>query len=111
MKEIRDIYSNFNLMVQELEATEILQTDFVSNVSHEFKTPISAIEGYATLLQDDDMLYQKSRSSTSTKSFLTPEGFPTWQEISCCCPKSNTSRSRPVRIGTVWMNRSDNPLL
>lgn len=55
MKEIRDIYSNFNLMVQELEATEILQTDFVSNVSHEFKTPISAIEGYATLLQDDDM--------------------------------------------------------
>ena len=41
--------------VQELEATEILQTDFVSNVSHEFKTPISAIEGYATLLQDDDM--------------------------------------------------------
>ena len=40
MKEIRDIYSNFNLMVKELEATEILQTDFVSNVSHEFKTPI-----------------------------------------------------------------------
>lgn len=111
MKEIRDIYSNFNLMVQELEATEILQTDFVSNVSHEFKTPISAIEGYATLLQDDDMLYQKSRSSTSAKYFLTPEDFPTWQEISCCCPKSNTSRSRPVRTGTVWMSRSDNPLL
>ena len=55
MKEIQDIYSNFNLMVQELEATEILQTDFVSNVSHEFKTPISAIEGYATLLQNGDM--------------------------------------------------------
>ena len=43
MKEIRDIYSNFNLMVQELEATEILQTDFVSNVSHEFKTPLTLI--------------------------------------------------------------------
>ena len=56
-------------------------------------------------------LYQKSRSSTSVKSFLTPEGFPTWQEISYCCPKSNTSRSRPVRTGTVWMSRSDNPLL
>ena len=55
LKEIQDIYSNFNLMVQELEATEILQTDFVSNVSHEFKTPISAIERYATLLQDSDM--------------------------------------------------------
>ncbi len=54
MKEVRDIYANFNLMVKELSATEILQTDFVSNVSHEFKTPISAIEGYATLLQDSE---------------------------------------------------------
>ena len=38
-------------MASELGATEVLQTDFISNVSHEFKTPISAIEGYATLLQ------------------------------------------------------------
>ncbi len=52
VREIREIYDNFNLMVQELGATEIIQTDFVSNVSHEFKTPINAIEGYATLLQD-----------------------------------------------------------
>ena len=51
MKEIQEIYSGFNLMTHELCATEILQTDFVSNVSHEIKTPISAIEGYATLLQ------------------------------------------------------------
>ncbi|MGN0978984.1 MAG: ATP-binding protein [Candidatus Avoscillospira sp.] len=51
IREIRDIYENFNLMVRDLGATEILQTDFVSNVSHEFKTPINAIEGYAMLLQ------------------------------------------------------------
>ena len=50
--EIQEIYDSFNLMTRELGATEILQTDFVSNVSHEFKTPINAIEGYATLLQD-----------------------------------------------------------
>lgn len=50
-REVQDIYKNFNLMVTDLSKTEILQTDFVSNVSHEFKTPISAIEGYATLLQ------------------------------------------------------------
>lgn len=54
--EIEDIYDNFNLMVKELRATEVLQTDFVSNVSHEFKTPINAIEGYATLLQDREDL-------------------------------------------------------
>lgn len=51
IQEIRDSYDSFNLMVGELEATETLQTDFVANVSHEFKTPINAIEGYATLLQ------------------------------------------------------------
>ena len=54
--EIRQIYTNFNLMARELGATEILQTDFVSNVSHEFKTPINAIEGYVTLLQEEDTL-------------------------------------------------------
>ena len=53
-REIKDICANFNLMTRELSATEILQTDFVSNVSHEFKTPINAIEGYATLLQDEE---------------------------------------------------------
>lgn len=50
--EVQDIYANFNLMTKELEATEMLQTDFISNVSHEIKTPISAVEGYVTLLQD-----------------------------------------------------------
>ena len=55
-KEIMEIYTGFNLMANELSSTEILQTDFVSNVSHEFKTPINAIEGYSTLLQDSENL-------------------------------------------------------
>lgn len=50
-KEILEIYTGFNMMAHELQATETLQADFVSNVSHEIKTPINAIEGYATLLQ------------------------------------------------------------
>ena len=29
---------------------EMLQSDFIQNVSHEFKTPLASIEGYATLL-------------------------------------------------------------
>ncbi len=53
-KEIQAVITGFNMMAQELRSTEILQTDFVSNVSHEFKTPINAIEGYATLLQSAD---------------------------------------------------------
>ena len=59
--EIQDIYSGFNLMTKELRSTEILQSDFVSNVSHEFKTPINAIEGYATLLQGCEGLTPEQR--------------------------------------------------
>ncbi len=54
-KEIKEVYAGFNLMTRELRSTEILQTDFVSNVSHEFKTPINAIEGYSTLLLGEDL--------------------------------------------------------
>lgn len=54
--EVQELYAGFNLMTHELKATEVLQTDFVSNVSHEFKTPINAIEGYSTLLQGCDNL-------------------------------------------------------
>ncbi len=53
INEVKEIYESFDLMVRELDATEVLQTDFMSNVSHEIKTPINAIEGYAMLLQDD----------------------------------------------------------
>ncbi len=45
----------FNVMTKELRATEVLQMDFVSNVSHEFKTPINAIEGYTMLLQGEEL--------------------------------------------------------
>lgn len=60
-KEIQELCSGFNLMAHELHSTEILQSDFVSNVSHEFKTPINAIEGYTTLLQDCDNLDSEHR--------------------------------------------------
>lgn len=60
-KEIQEIYTGFNLMTHELRATEILQMDFVSSASHEFKTPISAIEGYAALLRSYDDLTDEHR--------------------------------------------------
>lgn len=55
VNEISDVAHHFNIMVQELRSIETLRNDFVVNVSHEFKTPIAAIEGYATLLQEDNL--------------------------------------------------------
>ncbi len=68
--EIQEIYENFNIMAKELEATEILQTDFVTNVSHGFKTPITAIEGYATLLQGMDKEQENSQKIYVDKILL-----------------------------------------
>lgn len=46
---------NFNRMVEELSGIETLRGDFISNVSHEFKTPLASIQGFAKLLQDDSL--------------------------------------------------------
>lgn len=53
ISELQTVIDSFNSMVKELAANESLSNDFVANVSHELKTPIAAIEGYATMLQDD----------------------------------------------------------
>ncbi len=64
IKELRNMAHNFNLMTKELAGTELLRTDFVENVSHEFKTPLSAIEGYATLLQKKNLSDEKKQEYT-----------------------------------------------
>ena len=53
--EIREMAKHFNAMTYDLSHIETLRSDFVVNVSHEFKTPIAAIEGYATLLQNEKL--------------------------------------------------------
>lgn len=57
--EIREMAERFNTMVYDLSHIETLRTDFVANVSHEFKTPIAAIEGYAMLLQNQNLPQEK----------------------------------------------------
>lgn len=44
------IMENLNTMAAELGKTEVLKTDFISNVSHELKTPLMVIKSYVSLL-------------------------------------------------------------
>ena len=57
--EIREMAERFNAMTFDLSHIETLRSDFVADVSHEFKTPISAIEGYAMLLQEPEISKEK----------------------------------------------------
>ncbi len=49
------IMENLNIMAAELQKTEVLKTDFISNVSHELKTPLTVIKSYAALLARPDL--------------------------------------------------------
>lgn len=50
--ELNELMRNFNHMVEELGGIEYLRRDFTSSVSHEIKSPIATISGYARLLQE-----------------------------------------------------------
>lgn len=54
-KIARDFEKSFNSMASELQKTEMLRSDFVNNFSHEFKTPIVSIAGFAKLLKHGDL--------------------------------------------------------
>lgn len=53
--EFKIISDNFNHMAKELGSIEVLRADFINNFSHEFKTPIVSIKGFAEILKYDDL--------------------------------------------------------
>ncbi len=53
--EYQILSENFNHMAEELAGIEVLRTDFINNFSHEFKTPIVSIKGFAEILKDDNL--------------------------------------------------------
>lgn len=50
-----NIAKNFNYMTSQLQSVETLRENFVSDFSHEFKTPISSISGFAKLLKNPNL--------------------------------------------------------
>ncbi len=67
------IMENLNRMTAELGKNEIMKKDFISNVSHELKTPLSVIKNYAELIEkknitdEDRRMYSKEIINASQK--------------------------------------------
>jgi signal transduction histidine kinase len=59
--EVAELLRNFNRMVEELGSIEMLRNDFINDFSHEFKTPIVSIRGFARQLQDESLPPERRR--------------------------------------------------
>ena len=64
--EIEVLIEDFNTMARELQSTEILKNDFISNVSHELKSPLSVIQSYSMALKDPELDALRREEYTST---------------------------------------------
>ncbi|MBO5312513.1 MAG: HAMP domain-containing histidine kinase [Clostridia bacterium] len=59
--ELDFIMENINSMAEELNKSSVLKIDFISNMSHELKTPLAIIKNYATLIQDESLDSEERR--------------------------------------------------
>ena len=53
--EMQELICNFNEMAEELRGIELFRNDFINNFSHEFKTPIISIRGFAHELRQEGL--------------------------------------------------------
>ena len=60
------IYENINIMTAELSKNELLKSDFISNVSHEIKTPLTVIQSIAKLLSNPNIDETKKKEYLNT---------------------------------------------
>ena len=60
-KVFNELAHSFNRMADELGSVETLRCDFVNTMSHEFKTPIASISGFAKMLERDDLSEEERR--------------------------------------------------
>ncbi len=61
VEELNQLIINFNKMTEELKGNVYMRKNFVSSISHEFKTPVASINAYATLLAQENISDQERR--------------------------------------------------
>lgn len=68
--EIDELIDNLNKMVSELKGMDYMRKDFMSNVFHEVKTPVTAITGFSEILLDGNLLEEEHQEIISAKDTI-----------------------------------------
>lgn len=61
IKELRELIRDFNEMTEELRNTELFRKDFIASFSHEFKTPLASIRGFARQLNEGNLTPEQQK--------------------------------------------------
>lgn len=97
ISELDSMAENYNAMISELNSVEILRSNFVADVSHEFKTPLSSISGYVTLLQEPE-LSEDERAEYVQMAFFNIEKLNTLTENILRLSKLETQNKLPEPV-------------
>lgn len=65
LKEVRDFAESYNVAARELASIEMMREGFISDFSHELRTPINSMAGFAQLLLEDDLPEEERRDYLS----------------------------------------------
>ena len=61
LREVGEFAHSFHVAAEELASTEMMRAGFISDFSHEFRTPINSLSGFAQLLMEDDLTDEERR--------------------------------------------------
>lgn len=111
---LKELYHNFNKMANRLKSVETLRNDFINDFSHEFKTPITSINGFAKLLletattEDERVQYleiiasESERLSNLSKGTLLMSRLNTQTSIE---DKKNYSLDEQIRQCIILLSK------
>lgn len=102
---LQPAYEDFNKMSKELQSIQTLRSDFINHFSHEFKTPITAIKGFAELLREPDTTPEEREQYLQIILDESPT-WPTWPTAPCSSPGWSPSSLLLRSAPTPWTNRS-----
>ncbi len=116
--ELSQLSRDFNRMTEGLKSNEYLNREFVKNVSHEFKTPLSIILGYSDLLRENeltkkeieeyaDFIYKEANRLANLSEKLLAISKLEANDLSCSDPFLIDEQIRNILLSmqVVWLKK------